>query len=95
MRLGGMAMQACRHARTPCASQGCDITLAFVPLPCGEVCSLEQVAASTRRLKLSPETYLLRLVAMIICRLFGVRRAPTITLHHPQANSAPRCCTVL
>lgn len=58
------------------AGQGCDVTLAFVPLPCGEGTAgslLRRVAASTRQVKLSPETLLLRLAAMVICRLFGVR----------------------
>ena len=57
--------------------QGCDVSLAFVRLPCSESDSqrcVEQVASETRSIKLSPETVILRLVAMLVCQLFGVRR---------------------
>jgi len=52
--------------------QGCDITLGFVRLPTSTSSTLESVARATRRLKLSPETTILRLAATIICRVFGV-----------------------
>ena len=54
---------------------GCDITLGILPLPCGELTVSERrkrVAASTRRLKLSPETILLRFAATWMVTLFGV-----------------------
>jgi len=55
---------------------GCDITLGILPLPCGDHSPLQRlraIAASTRALKLSPETLILRVAATLITRLLGLR----------------------
>ena len=64
-----------RYADMHCRAAGCDITLGFLPLPCGamtEAARLKRVASSTRRLKLSPELPLARWLANCIHACFGV-----------------------
>ena len=54
---------------------GCDITLGILPLPCGDLPArtrLERVAHATRFVKISPETYLLRLLANLLVRSLGL-----------------------
>ena len=55
---------------------GCDITLAMLPLPCGDMppaARLSAVKSLTRRTKLSPYPLVLRFGANVLVRLFGVR----------------------
>ena len=55
---------------------GCDITLLLLPLPCGEMppaARRAKLCATTRRLKLSPESYLLRLGANLVTWLVGLQ----------------------
>ena len=55
---------------------GCDITLLLLPLPCGEMSAhsrRDAVARTTRKLKLSPEAFLLRLGAKLLTLLCGLR----------------------
>jgi hypothetical protein len=61
---------------------GCDITLALLPLPCGDMepsTRRRLLAASTRLLKLSPASFLLRLGANLIVRRLGLQ--PLIALY--------------
>ena len=61
---------------------GCDITLALLPLPCGDMTPTKRrtlLAASTRALKLSPASYLLRAGANLIVRRLGLQ--PLIALY--------------
>ena len=73
---------------------GCDITLLLLPLPCGAMEPAERLralAATTRRLKLSPEAYLLRFFATYLVRLVGLqvrRELPhTSRVHHTHTLS--------
>ena len=55
---------------------GCDITLAILPLPCGNMSPpsrLAAVKALTRKVKLSPSPLLLRFFAKVLCKLLGLR----------------------
>ena len=54
---------------------GCDITLLLLPLPCGDMSPSQRratLSATTRRLKLSPEAYLLRLGANLLTWTVGL-----------------------
>ena len=80
--LGGS--EALLDAYASMKGPGCDITLGILPLPCGDlppVSRLRAIAASTRALKLSPETLLLRLGATLITRLFGLRALVALYTH--------------
>ena len=64
-----------RYADIQGGGAGCDITLGFLPLPCGamgEAARLRRVADATRRLKLSPELPLARWLANWLHACFGV-----------------------
>ena len=78
-------------------TQGCDVTIAIVPLPCGGALDpderLATVRQTLRRLKLSPQAMIVRLLGIVDIALLGARLGTWFTIFLAEKLVLPKTTT--